>query len=90
MHTIVITVARILVVDEPFAKPSITVDTPTRAERKHVHILAERLEESFIGDVPTSGNTGEESPLVARTELRHTFCTEREVKHVLRTEGIVH
>ena len=90
LHTIVITVARILVVDEPFAKPSITVDTPARAERKHVHILAERLEESFIGDVPTSGNTGEEAPLVARTEFRHTFCTEREVEHIFRTKSIVY
>ena len=90
LHAVVITVARILVVDEPFGKRSITVDTPARAERKHVHIFAERLEESFIRDIPTSRNTGEEAPLVTRTELRHTFGTKRKVKHVLRTESIVH
>ena len=90
LHTVVITVARILVVDQTFGKRGITIDTPARTERKHVHILAEGFEEGFIRDVPTSGNTGEEAPLVTRTELCHTFCTERKVEHIFRTEGIVY
>ena len=90
LHTVVVTVARVLIVDQSFSKPCITVDTPARTERKHVHILAEGFEEGFIGDVPTSGNTGEEAPLVTRTDFRHTFCAERKVKHVLRTIGIVY
>ena len=79
----------IFIVHQTFAAGSVTVDTPTGCERQHADNLLERLEEFFITDVPTTGDTGEEAPFLTGTEAGATVGTECEVKDVLRTKCVV-
>ena len=83
-------VATVLVVHQTFAVRLVTIDTPTGCQCQHADHFLQRFKETFIGDVPTTGDTGEEAPLVAGTELGATVSTEREVKDILGTERIVH
>ena len=88
-YTVVVTVAAIFIIDESFAEPSVTIDTPTRTNGEHADNGAERLEELFVGDIPTTGDTGEYTPLATGTELRHTVGTNGEIDAVLRAEAVV-
>ena len=88
-HAVVVAVAAVLVVDDAFAEPCVTVDTPSRTDGEHADNGAERFEELFVGDVPTSGDTGEYAPLVSGSELRHTVGAHGGVDAILRSEAVV-
>ena len=88
-HAVVVAVAAVLVVDDTFAEPCVTVDTPSRTDGEHADNGAEGFEELFVGDVPTSGDTGEYAPLVSGSELRHTVGAHGGVDAILRAEAVV-
>lgn len=69
----------ILVVNQAFSKTAVTGNTPARTEGEHAHHFLQRLEEGFVADIPASGHTGEETPLVAGTELGAAVGAQSEV-----------
>ena len=82
-------VAGKLIIDKSFCIGRVTRDTPSRRYSEHAYHLLQRFEEFFIANIPTAGNTGEDTPLATRTETRATVGADSQVKYILRAKGIV-
>ena len=83
-------VRTVLIIHQAFGTGRITRHTPTGRKTQHVDNFVEGLEEFLIADVPTTRYTGEDTPLLTRTETRATIGTERQGDGIFRIVRIVH